>query len=77
MSYNEKQEDIVYSYYLLCLYSIAQGESIEELEYLFSDFEEEELYEQCDGVRRAIEFAKTNTLEGILLELNKETNNQV
>ena len=77
MSYNEQQEDIVYSYYLLCLYSISQGESIEELEYLLSDFEEEELYEQCDGVRRAIEFAKTNTLEGILLELNKETNNQV
>lgn len=72
--YNEDQKDIVYSYYLLTLYSISQGESIEELQYIISEFEEEGMYEQCDGMIQAVEFAKSNTMERVLLELDEEVN---
>ncbi len=70
--YNEDQKDTVYSYYLLTLYSISQGESFEELEYVISEFEEEGMYEECDGIRKAVKFAKSNTMERVLLELDKE-----
>lgn len=69
--YNDSQQDIVYSYYLLTLYSISQGETIEELEEVVLGFEQDDLYEQCDGMRQAIEFAKTNTIQEVLSELNK------
>jgi|13_taG_2_1085334.scaffolds.fasta_scaffold215861_2 hypothetical protein len=69
--YNDSQQDIVYSYYLLTLYSISQGETIEELEEVVLGFEQDDLYEQCDGMRQAIEFAKTNTIQAVLSELNK------
>ena len=69
--YNDSQQDIVYSYYLLTLYSISQGETIEELEEVVLGFEQDDLYEQCDGMRQAIEFAKTNTIQAVQSELNK------
>jgi hypothetical protein len=69
--YNDSQQDIVYSYYLLTLYSISQGETIEELEEVVLGFEQDDLYEQCDGMRQAMEFAKTNTIQAVLSELNK------
>jgi hypothetical protein len=53
------------------LYSISQGETIEELEEVVLGFEQDDLYEQCDGMRQAIEFAKTNTIQAVLSELNK------
>jgi len=68
--YNKSQQDVVYSYYLLTLYSISQGETIEELEEVVLGFEQDDLYEQCDGMRQAIEFAKTNTIQAVLAELN-------
>lgn len=68
--YNKSQQDVVYSYYLLTLYSISQGETIEELEEVVFGFEQDDLYEQCDGMRQAIEFAKTNTIQAVLAELN-------
>ena len=71
--YSEEQQDIVYSYYLLTLYSI-QGETFEELKYVISEFEDEGMYEECDGIRQAIEFAESNTIESILLELDNEVN---
>jgi len=70
--YSGEQQDIVYCYYLLALYSISQGETLDELEYIISEFEDEDLYEQCDGIRQAINFAKNNTMQNVLLELNKE-----
>ena len=70
--YSDEQQDIVYSYYLLALYSISQGETLDELEYIIAEFEDEDLYEQCDGIRQAINFAKNNTIQGILMELDKE-----
>ena len=69
--YNDSQQDIVYSYYLLTLYSISQGETLEELEDVVLGFEQDDLYEQCDGMRQAIEFAKKNTIQAVLYELNK------
>ncbi len=69
--YSKTQQDVVYSYYLLALYSISQGETIEELEEVVLGFEQDDLYEQCDGMRQAIEFAKTNTIQAVLSELNK------
>jgi hypothetical protein len=71
--YSEEQQDIVYSYYLLALYSISQGETLDELEYIVSEFEDDDLYEQCDGIRQAINFAKNNTMQSVLAELDKET----
>ena len=72
--YSEEQQDIVYSYYLLTLYSISQGETFEELKYVISEFEDEGMYEECDGIIQAIEFAESNTIESILLELDNEVN---
>ena len=72
--YSEEQQDIVYSYYLLTLYSISQGETFEELKYVISEFEDEGMYEECDGIRQAIEFAESNTSESILVELDNEDN---
>ena len=72
--YSEEQQDIVYSYYLLTLYSISQGETFEELKYVISEFEDEGMYEECDGIRQAIESAESNTIESILLELDNEVN---
>tara|TARA_B110000977_G_scaffold190413_1_gene261193 strand:+ start:128 stop:349 length:222 start_codon:yes stop_codon:yes gene_type:complete len=72
--YNNDQKDTVYSYYLLTLYSISQGETFEELEYVISEFEDEGMYEECDGIRQAIEFAKSNTMESVLLEIESEVN---
>jgi len=70
--YSEEQQGIVYSYYLLALYSISQGETLDELEYIISDFENDDLYEQCDGIIQAINFAKNNTMQSVLAELDKE-----
>jgi len=71
--YSDEQKDVVFSYYLLSLYSISQGESYEELEYVISEFEEDGLYEQCDGIRQALDFAKSNTMSSILAELDNKT----
>lgn len=70
--YSKMQQDVVYSYYLLALYSISQGETVDELEEVISGFEDEDLYEQCDGIRQAINFAKNNTMQAILNELDNE-----
>ena len=65
----EQLEDIE-SNYMLTLY-ISLTSSIDELKIMLKDHENEELYEKCEGIKRAIEFVKRSTRQEVLQEMHR------
>ena len=55
-------------HYAITLLDIIYGSSMAEIMEELSFFEEQEAYEVCEGVKRAINFSKTKTI----LEIKKE-----
>ena len=61
--------------YLDTLYDIILGTDIEELEFVLKDFEADELYEECAGLKKAIDLVKTKSIKDIELLYLELTNN--
>ncbi len=65
MSYDKER---VSAYYLLGLHDIAKGLELKVLESVLSDLEEDEDYEACEGLSKAIKFAEKSTVIEIIEE---------
>ena len=60
------------SFYITSLYEILSGESLNVSECVIKDFEAEELYEECQGIKMALELAKRSTILELEEEYTKE-----
>lgn len=60
-------EEIVKDFYLLALTDIINGASIAQLNRELKMYEKEELYEECVGIRNAINDAKTKSIQELKL----------
>ena len=63
-----EQLEVIESNYMLTLF-ISLTSSIDELKVLLKDHEYDELYEQCEGIKIAIEFVKKKTHQQVLQEM--------
>ena len=63
-----EQLEVIESNYMLTLF-ISLTSSIDELKVLLKDHEYDELYEQCEGIKRAIEFVEKKTHQQVLQEM--------
>jgi len=59
-------------HYNITLYEIEQGTSIKKLRKILKQYEEEELYEECQGIHLAIEIISFNYLTQIAQEGKKQ-----
>lgn len=66
---NKQPEDIE-SIYILTLYMCLTS-SIDELKIMLKDHENDELYEKCEGIKRAIEFVEGSTRQKVLQEMHR------
>ena len=67
MAKNVFSEEVL-NYYYLALIDLLAGEPVEIIEAQLKEFEDLELYEACEGTRKAIELANKCTIR----ELQKE-----
>ena len=58
-------EEEIYKFYRIALIDLAEGVSLEELELYLKMYEEEENYEACAGILKAINETKYDTIENI------------
>ena len=65
----EQLQDIE-SMYMLTLY-ISLTSSIDELKIILKDHENDELYEKCEGIKRAIQFVEGSTHQELLQEMHR------
>lgn len=59
------KNDIIYQFYYIALYDYEKGNDVDELKLIMYDYEDKELYLECEGIRLAIEYIE-------FLELIKE-----
>jgi len=59
------KNDIIYQFYYIALYDYEKGNDVDELKMIMYDYEDKELYLECEGIRLAIEYIE-------FLELIKE-----
>lgn len=57
--------DTISEYYYLALKDLEEGISIQELEEVLLMYEEGEFYEQCAGIKKAIDKARNETIVNI------------
>lgn len=58
-------EEEIYKFYRIALLDLAEGVSVEELELYLMMYEEEENYEACAGILKAINETKYDTIQNI------------
>lgn len=58
-------EEEIYKFYRIALLDLAEGVSLEELELYLKMYEEEENYEACAGILKAINETKYDTIQNI------------
>lgn len=58
-------EDEMYRFYRIALIDLLDGVSIDELELYLKLYEEEENYEACAGILKAIQEARHDTIQNI------------
>lgn len=58
-------KDEMYRFYRIALIDLLDGVSIDELELYLKLYEEEENYEACAGILKAIEEARYDTIQNI------------
>ena len=63
---------IIAEYFLLTMYELDKGTSLEEIESLLEEYEERELYWECAGIYNALEYYKFNLSVDLANMLNKE-----
>lgn len=51
-------KDIIYEYYLMALRDLEEGATLAELEHAIELYEQEEMYEECAGILKAINEVK-------------------
>ena len=56
-------EDIIDNWYIVTLYEVINGEPISEVEWLISEFEDEEKYEECAGIKKALDLIEHKTIK--------------
>ena len=49
------KNDIIYQFYYIALYDYEKGSDILELRMILNDYQDKELYLECEGIRLAIE----------------------
>jgi len=59
------KNDIIYQFYYIALYDYEKGNDADDLRIIMYDYEDKELYLECEGIRLAIEYIE-------FLELIKE-----
>lgn len=73
--------DTVRIMFMECVYDIICGVDKEELEWVLKDFEEDEMYLECAGIKKALDLAKGKTIDEIEEEylklINKEHERQI
>lgn len=57
------------NYYYLALVDLISGEPMHIIEYQLNEFEDLELYEACEGTRRALDLADKCTIKELQLEI--------
>ncbi len=62
-------------YYLLTLIDIIEGIEVEELKEIIKEFEDEELYEQCAGMQKAIKAVSFMSINEIKKTINDKRTN--
>ena len=67
MSFLELTKDEAFA---MTLYDIAQGESLETMRMVLTDYEEREEFEICAGIHLAIEVSSFLTLTAVVEEFN-------
>jgi len=50
------KNDIIYQFYYIALYDYEKGNDVDELKMIMYDYEDKELYLECEGIRLAIEY---------------------
>ena len=65
MTEEEERKQSIHEFYLMALYDIEQGYTIEELEDTLSLYEDLEEYEGCAGILKAIHEIKYDTIINI------------
>tara|TARA_R110001632_G_scaffold205944_1_gene329781 strand:- start:1011 stop:1217 length:207 start_codon:yes stop_codon:yes gene_type:complete len=50
------KNDIIYQFYYIALYDFEKGNDVDELKMIMYDYEDKELYLECEGIRLAIEY---------------------
>ena len=58
-------EDEIYKFYRIAIIDLAEGVSVEELEIYLKMYEEEENYEACAGILKAINETRYDTINNI------------
>jgi len=58
-------EDEIYKFYRIAIIDLAEGVSVEELEIYLKMYEEEENYEACAGIIKAINETRHDTILNI------------
>jgi len=67
----EEYDFEVLNYYYLALVDLLMGVTYQEVFNQMKDFETLEIYEACDGVKKALEKADKCTIKEIQLEVNR------
>ena len=65
-------EETIQEFYIVSLEDVIAGMAIKELEWVLKDFENEEMYEECAGIKKALDFINKKTIKEIKKEY-KET----
>lgn len=50
------KNDIIYQFYYIALFDYEKGNDVNELKLIMYDYEDKELYLECEGIRLAIEY---------------------
>ncbi len=50
------KNDIIYQFYYIALFDYEKGNDVDELKLIMYDYEDKELYLECEGIRLAIEY---------------------
>lgn len=61
-------EETIQEFYIVSLEDVIDGMEIKELEWVLKDFENEEMYEECAGIKKALDFIKKKTIKEIKKE---------
>ena len=64
-------QETIDAFYLATIYEVLLGVKLKELSQVILDFEEEELYEECAGIKKALDFVKVKTIEEIEIEYDE------
>ena len=67
------EEHKIQTFYIAALTDILQGIELKEVESVMFDFEAEELYEECAGIKKVLDLASTATLQELREEYKELT----